>query len=368
MGVRIASVAALALTLAVGCTAEDLRPSGEQAAGAEDNAAAGKEAPAEKPPVQSSGDAPKPMPEQKAAAPVRPRVHRLGQVPKPLSGRHAYGPASVVQTTKTVSRRAGGRPGRRLGPAAPVRLGKTAAPPPRLPQSVARVQFGSLGGPLGTRSSFATFDSTPAGVTGFSLPDQTRFPRYYRFDRRWATGATCPSGVRLIRYGRASRYHPHGPRGASLACGRIEGGPTVHRGSPWAGRIPPGPTVEQGSPWASRIAPGLTVRQGSPWRSRIRGGPTVRQGSRWASHMKNWRFSAYDPARFPAQVESRPKRHVAPRAVVVKRAFPVQRVERFRSRIRPGRRNKIKRLPWRSPFAGTRTARHGSPWASRTRY
>lgn len=105
------------------------------------------------------------------------------------------------------------------------------------------------------------------GFVGFSLPQQTYFPPYYKAPRGWARGPDLKS--------------------------RIEGGKTVRQGSPFASRIEGGKTVVQGSPYASRIQGGKTVERGSRYASRIKPGLTVEGGSPWASKMPNWKFSGY---------------------------------------------------------------------------
>ena len=105
------------------------------------------------------------------------------------------------------------------------------------------------------------------GFVGFSLPQQTYFPPYYKAPHGWARGPDLES--------------------------RIEGGKTVRQGSPFASRIEGGKTVVQGSPYASRIRGGKTVERGSRYASRIKPGLTVEGGSPWASKIPNWKFSGY---------------------------------------------------------------------------
>lgn len=103
--------------------------------------------------------------------------------------------------------------------------------------------------------------------TTLALPKQTLFPPYYRFPQPYAQGPDM--------------------------TGRIVGGPTVHRGSPWASHLKGGKTVRQGSSWGSHIKGGLTVEGGSRWASHIVAGRTVEGGSKYASTRPNWRFSGY---------------------------------------------------------------------------
>lgn len=189
-------------------------------------------------------------------------------------------------------------------------------------------------------------------VTGFALPEQTRFPGYYRMRRSWATGAACKSPRHKVdRRDQVSiTYGTITVTPSQPYCGSFAGGATDAQGSPYRSRIGGGLTVEQGSPWRSAIKGGLTVRQGSPWRGTIKGGLTVEQGSRWASHMRNWNFRDYDPARFPSQAMPRRKATTAS----------------YRGRLRAGRPVKL-RSRWAGRIKSGRTVR-GSPWASGTRY
>ncbi len=277
---------------------------------------------------------PKSGPRERSSSPFTPEPGRRARSHSPFASHGHLRDEGTARGFDGLASRKGGR--RSVGPVGR-RAPRTAHA--RLRQGPRLIKGGEVHGSF---RSFAAFD----------LPEQTRFPPYYRLDRPWATGEACASPRRLA--GRDGPAILHGGMTVSPAhpyCGRFTGGPTDQGGSPYRSRIAPGLTVERGSPWAGHIRPGLTVRQGSPWRGAVKGGLTVERGSPWASPMENWRFRDYDPARFPAQAAPRRKTRSANAS----------------SRPRAGR-TVSGGSPWASHIRPGRTAGGGSQWASRARY